>query len=118
MAWNLFTYIFSRKLILILPVCVGLVVFSQSRACAAVSVQILEYPSELKILSEFKLVASVSGLEANKSFNYKVGVGNTTSYFGYGEIKNGDKWVGYNDTDSCNQAPSGTADEADIGEER
>ena len=78
---------------------------------AAVYVQITEYPTEIKILSEFKLVASVSGLPAGKSFNYKVGVATTSTYYGYGEVKKGDTWIGYNDADSCNLAPTATADD-------
>jgi len=95
--------------ILILIVLVFLVSFNLlfwDKASAAVNLQILDYPHKVKIEVPFTVTASVSGLPADQSFKYKVGLANAdSSWYGYGEIKNGDNWIGYNDADSCNLAP-------------
>ncbi|MCX6783732.1 MAG: hypothetical protein NT141_01505 [candidate division WWE3 bacterium] len=72
------------------------------RTQAAVSLQITNFPSEIKINSEFQIEASVSGLPSNKEAALKIGVAGSKDYYGYGQIKNGDKFIGYNDTGSCN----------------
>lgn len=72
---------------------------------AAVSLQITNFPKEIKINSEFILSASISGLPREIEAIVKLGVAGTTNYYGYGQIKNGDKFIGYNDTGSCDNAP-------------
>jgi hypothetical protein len=113
--WQLAT----TKIIVFLPIYLGLVFVCHSSTLAALSLKIIEYPSEVKIDSPFTLKIGVSGLEAGKTFSYKVGVTppEPTSY-SYGQVKNGDQWVGYQASGSCDEgvAPTATSNEDGLWE--
>lgn len=103
MGWNRCIFTFSSLILVTLS--------STKVASAAVSVTIREFPETIKIDEPFSLTASVSGLPAGQEFKYKVGIATTSTYYGYGQVKKDDIFIGYNDANSCDTAPTKNVDD-------